>query len=633
LDVIGVRKNYSVTFSKALNIISGEMSTGKTTILKLIDYCFGGSSEPSYPEFLRNARTALLECSVGEETFTLQRHLFEKEHRAVIHFCAISDLASDHKSIEVSSYQRVNEESISSFMLSKIGLSRIPLKEAPTKDASGVDYLSFRDVLWVCYLERTRVAGADLLFENTIPKMLKLRQVVDIIFGVHSDRLAILARDLSETEAEISEREQSEKTLEAFAISQAIPTIEDIDKEKAKLREETTSKKQTLDEIGRRISGSSEIAQDIRNEVLNLRKKLQEIRSRKWDDEQTLRKVIPLRGQYHEDIMKLNFLTEAKRVINPLSLVVCPVCLSPLDTPSNKELCPCCGKPLPLPEADVSIDVSREIRTINRKLGELETYVSELEQRIAHSEREDKTVSLQLKSAGERLDETLRSFLSPYQSQRDELIAAITSNDISVHHLEDWAEIRKNIQSVTEDKIRLRAKQEQIQAQIEEERTKSVTRHDIISSLSNVFLDHLETVKFPKLDENANIDDKLVPFVRGSKYDELSSEGAIDLASICWMTSIFELAMLGQTHHPGFLILDSIQSGIGVGATQDQDFRDVGIVNGLYTLLKRVSELDPNCQLIVVDNHPPTAMHEYQIVYYSGNAKKPPYGFIDNETS
>ncbi len=49
--------------------------------------------------------------------------------------------------------------------------------------------MSFRDVLWLCYLQRTRVAGADLLFEKTFMKEHKLVQVFDVLFNLHSEKL------------------------------------------------------------------------------------------------------------------------------------------------------------------------------------------------------------------------------------------------------------------------------------------------------------------------------------------------------------------------------------------------------------------------------------------------------------
>ena len=72
LRVKGVRKDYFVTFRKGLNIISGEISTGKTSILNLIDYCFGYPNHPQYHELRKNANTALLEIEIGEEIYELK---------------------------------------------------------------------------------------------------------------------------------------------------------------------------------------------------------------------------------------------------------------------------------------------------------------------------------------------------------------------------------------------------------------------------------------------------------------------------------------------------------------------------------------------------------------------------------
>ena len=127
-----------------------------------------------------------------------------------------------------------------------------------------------------------------------------------------------------------------------------------------------------------------------------------------------------------------------------------------------------------------------------------------------------------------------------------------------------------------------------------------------------------------------------VPYVRGLRYNLLSSEGAINLISICWLTSIYTQSVLRSSNHPGFLIIDSVQSGIGMGKQikqEDTEFQDEKIVEGLYLLLKSVSELQDYCQLIVVDNHPPDFMNEDVVVRYSRDPNKFPYGLIDDETA
>jgi len=629
----GVKKDYYVTFKGALNIISGEIATGKTSILDLINYCFGATDCPEYPELTRKATTALLEIEINREVFTVERQLFSKRQKENIHFCRISELQSEHKMIEVSSSQRKDEESISSFVLSKIGLKGIPLKEAPKQDISDVDIMSFRDILWLCYLKRTRVAGADLLFEKTHMKENKLVQVVDVLFDLYSNRSAVLSAELQSVQEEVQDKQRTDKTLLRFADSQGFLTLEQLEEEKKKLLQEIVDKKGRLEEIDDKISGSSELAKGLQNEVLKLRSQLQKNRTEKRGLEKTLQRLLPLRAQYHEDISKLHFLNQAKTIIDPLSLVLCPMCLSPLEKEAEaKELCPLCGKKLQQADSDASVDVTKEIRTIERKLGELGTYIGDLEERIKQNEKEDKQVSEKLALASQKLDDTLRSFVSPYLSEREELVSSISIDQNEIKHKEDLVKVRKNIREITEETIRLQARQKEIERSIAEERRKATSRTELISSLSTTFFNQLQKVQFPKLTD-AYIDEKLVPYVRGLRYNQLSSEGAINLSSICWLTSIFAEAIRRSMHHPGFLILDGVQSGIGIGPRVEKEFQDESIVEGLYALLKEVSELDDECQLIVVDNHPPEYMRDDVRVYYSRNPQKPPYGFIDDETS
>ena len=77
---------------------------------------------------------------------------------------------------------------------------------------------------------------------------------------------------------------------------------------------------------------------------------------------------------------------------------------------------------------------------------------------------------------------------------------------------------------------------------------------------------------------------------------------------------------------------DSIQSGIGIGKISEE-FRDENIIRGIYQLLTYIANLDNNCQLIIIDNHPPMDAYQYVRVRYTGDPKNEPYGLIDNEVS
>jgi len=628
IRVKGTSKDYSVKFSEGLNIIAGEIYTGKSSILDLIDFCLGAKNPPQYPEIIRKGLTSLLEMSINDDTFTIERTLFSTKNKGYIHLCKIQEIKQDHEMIEVSSVQRRDGESISSFVLSKLDLWNVPLKESPTQDSTDIDNMSLRDLMWFCYLNRKRVAGADLLFESNHMKKIKLRQVFDVLFNLYSERLAKLCSEIREVEEKIHSKTQKAKILDEFANAEGIPDIEELEDDKEKLVEEIKTEKKRLREIDNEITGKSDIASELRGKVQGLQRKLQQTRVEKRNLEKTLQRLIPLRGQYAEDIRKLHFLKDARRIIDPLRISKCPVCLSNIRR-NAENACPLCGEVLE--DSSQDIDVAREIHTIERKLRELNNYAEELEENVRKFELEEKRLFTELKHQSNRLDQTLKTFVSPYLSEREELVSIISRNRNEIKHIDGFISVRKNIQKILEEKAKLEIKLHRLEKALEEEREKSIDQKELLESLSNIFKENLKTVKFPKLSE-AYIDDKLVPYIRGREYSDLSSEGAINLASICWITSIAEESLLKETHHPGFLLLDTIQRGIGLGDNvEEEEFRDASIIKGIYKLLDNLTSLDNPCQIIAVDNHPPREVKENIVVNYTRNPDKPPYGFIDDE--
>jgi hypothetical protein len=57
--------------------------------------------------------------------------------------------------------------------------------------------------MWLCYMPNERLDDKNLLFESNFMKRLKLRQVVDVAFGVHDDKAVELGRRVKELETRV----------------------------------------------------------------------------------------------------------------------------------------------------------------------------------------------------------------------------------------------------------------------------------------------------------------------------------------------------------------------------------------------------------------------------------------------
>lgn len=66
LVIEGIDKEYVAEFEEGLNIIWGDMDSGKSSILNFIDYCLGGSNkELLYEEVVKKARIVKLEIDLS----------------------------------------------------------------------------------------------------------------------------------------------------------------------------------------------------------------------------------------------------------------------------------------------------------------------------------------------------------------------------------------------------------------------------------------------------------------------------------------------------------------------------------------------------------------------------------------
>ncbi|MEA2120546.1 ATP-binding protein [Halovibrio sp. HP20-50] len=72
----GVETTYQCKFDRGLNIVWGDMDSGKSSILNIIDYCLGGrGSELDYDEIKNKGRIVYLEADLNGNLTTFERML------------------------------------------------------------------------------------------------------------------------------------------------------------------------------------------------------------------------------------------------------------------------------------------------------------------------------------------------------------------------------------------------------------------------------------------------------------------------------------------------------------------------------------------------------------------------------
>ena len=631
LRLKGIGKDYEYFFLPGLNIIAGPISTGKTSILEFIDYCFGATNHPEHIEIQKKARSVLLESEINGEAFVIERPLFTSERKATIHECSLADISKEHVSRVVLTSQKPGQESISSYLLNKLGLFNIFLREAPTKDASEVDMMSFRDLMYFCFMQYERLDNKELLFESAFLKQLKLQQVFAVVFKIHATELAQLSLQIKTLQSESTRLNGEIKTLVNFLNERKIPGRDKLEENLEILSKSENELEEHLDRITQTLKGESNVAQQLRSQLSQIDDETRRLLVIRRDREKLLKRLLPLRGQYSEDTKKLQFLQEAKIVFDPLVLARCPYCLEIITEKNDEGECSLCGKSIKT-EPTESFDIKKEIRSIETKLKELNEFIQETDRELDETNSSLKEKDRLAQNIQKQLDEAMKRYVSPYISERDAIVGKLNRARQQVQDIETQIDLHKGIEERINSRNKLEENLKVKEAELETERQKVKSREDVINNISNRFNEILKLANFPKL-ENPEINSQLIPFVRGIEYRKIGSSGATTLMSLSWFLSIFESAIELGGSHPGFVLIDGPQKNIGLRASADDpEYRDTKIVDGLYHhIIEKAAEYQNDSQWIIVDNEPPEIAEKFIAVKFTRSRDVPPYGLIYDE--
>lgn len=641
LRLVGIDHNYEVDFLRndevqSLSVITGEISTGKTSILEFVDFCLGSSSHPKHLEIQRRVRSSLLEIELNDEILVIERPVFGDSSYASVHRCALGQLSETHTTEKRPLAPVGSLDSLSSMLLGASDMQGLRLKEAPTQQASSTDPLSFRDLMPLCFLTNQRMDNKNLLLEANFMRALKLRQVIEVVFGVFDGQLAAMQEQLNDVIEERRELEKEIAALDTFLRENAVPDRASLDEERVALLKEFRQGKINLAELDSRMRATTTYAANERHRYGELRQASGHLAARVRDRETLLQRLLPLRGQYAEDDRKLTFFEEAARIFDPLRVQTCPACAQPLDEPVSIEpggTCSLCDKTVPSSES--SIDVTSEQLAVRARLRAIDEYIQEVEDQLLNLKDEYGMALEEESSVQQQLDSLVAQELSPFTAERDTLVRSQEEKIAGVKRVDQQLAWRDGLDRRSMDEGKLKQRISDLRKRIDDVESKQFDRARIVAELSERFHKLLVEFGYPKVEEPEPpfIDDNFVPHVRGNRYAEVGSTGALTLTALAWQLSIFELAVdLGQPH-PGFLMIDSPQKNLmPEDNVAESEFADPAIPRRVWEhLIARAENTAGAAQVIVVDNRPPDSASSYIQQRFSGRTDDPPYGLIFDE--
>jgi len=638
-------------------VIAGAFSTGKSSILEFIAYCLGGRGHPQHPEILRRVRSASLEVELGGQVHVIERAVGEASATAFVRPGRLGETGTAPPERRVIDPPG-DPASLSSFLLSYCGLEGVELREAPTRAESGTDPLSVRDLLWLCYMPNERLDDKNLLFESNYMKRLKLRQVVDVVFGVHDDKAVELGRRVKELEARRGRARMDYDLTKKFLDEQELGARLQVELTRDEAEAAATAAERALAGLDNQTRAASTFAADLRARHREAARRAQQAAALLRDRETQLHRLIPLRAQYAEDITKLTMLAEARMLFDPLLVKVCPACLTALrEAPHISDgYCTLCDSEVSEQPADQAgneqapngdtpaiagssdggmtgarFDVSSELRATKDRLAEITKYTEELDAGLGQLRASCEEANAAEALLAREVDTATNGAVSPFLSQRDDLMRTQQAAAAELERARTAIKMLDGLERRAVTVARLDASLKTLRAELEAS-TAQPDRNEVIHRISDRYAAILATWRYPKFDQ-ALVDTNLTPYMRGTAYNHASSGGRT-LIALAWILAIFEIAWETGSAHPGFLMIDSPQKNLGQGGHRDAEFADSVAVADFYKHLHDwLNGPGHGAQILVVDNAPPPSADDDVVVRFSRRVDQPPYGLIDDEVS
>ena len=622
LTLLGSRKNYVVSFKDGFNLISGPTSTGKTSILEMVDYALGAKSHKSYIEIGNSCSHVELVIDIGNERYQIRRQLFDFNAEVII-----SDWNEEKQKFLFYNRFEVdvpsNPHSLSAFLIEKLGLANLSIRGQT---------FSFRDIYKYCYLKQTEIDNEDILGEKSWEKNFKRKATFQIIYKIYNESIEAYMKALEEKKAEEQELSIRLAGIQDFLKTLNVADTLECSQIEKRLHEEIASLQSDLRKAKADKRIESEESLKLRKAIESLKNEIDSILERKTAQAQYISKLRLLYNQYGCEIQKKKLAIDGYIAFNAYEFLVCPNCLKPLHKTSDLDTCCLCGAEKGTYSNEEVFVLNKEVRSLTRKANQLLKQIEDEDREYDTIVRKESSLKRKLYEAEIELQQLSADYVNPQIAKIEYLNYEIGRKNRELidlqKNLQMFEEVDRYNQLISDKRVAIKG----LSASIKALQKNSVSEDELFAQLSSTFEEVLSAFKYPKL-SNAYIDSKtFLPFVRGRKYDDIGSLAGVSLITIAYF---FSLLLVGKDElfsHPNLLIIDSPRKNLGAQAA-DEEFKDEKIFNAtIRYLYEKAEQYKSQVQVIVVNNgHPTFIPSECVIAEYDSDARGGlPVGLIDD---
>ena len=603
------REPVTIQFGR-FNYLWGPISTGKSTIARLILYCMGRNMTETpalHKEFISASLSlqiedhdVLIKRSKGENSLTV---IFEKKPTELFS-CRIPAKSSSGQT-QIPNKKVINMSDLI-FYLGNLEPPKV--LQSKIKEDTKLIRLSFRDLLWYCYLEQDNMDSSFFYLGSTEDwtRQKKSKEVMNFVLGYYREQVVNLEKIL------VEKREEQKNCRGAAEALREVLHENNID-DTTKILQQKNQLLKNLELIEVKIKKAKiephiknrNIVDSLKQERRYIIQSIVELEEEQDSIQKNIAKQVRVKNELLMTALKFEKTHLASQVFKKLHFHTCPKCGNEVQSAKTEGACLLCKQVFESRPKDMSFN-------------------AELSERAKELEWSIKKSKLELHMLAE-LVRNKRKFLNEIDKKINDLNRANDSKFVQTtsHLLNEKGLLQGKIGTLEQllplpmkaDELdgryhNLVGELSEIKSNLEKARSDAEKNKQHVDKLKIYFLDNLKKARFPAISDNYEVfldTKKFYPHVKSKEEGELDmleffnagSGGKKTLFKTCFALALHRLSHELNHMLPSLLIIDSPMKNIHKAENRE-------IFNGLHNLLHNLSQNElSDTQFIVIGSHEP----------------------------
>ncbi|WP_321816593.1 MULTISPECIES: AAA family ATPase [unclassified Paraburkholderia] len=597
-----------IPFSPSVTFLHGPIGKGKSTVARLIDYCLGGGIERT-PAIQREFVSSELTLTLG------------------VHVCTFERSATDSQSVRVSwenpdgTSESVNApfepeetplvEGVDVFNLSDLifhlcDVSPIKVRRGSRDPDSPLVRLSFRDLMWYCYLDQTHLDSSFFRLEDTF-RGRKSQDAMRFFTGLHSERLnqldSMLIRKLDQQRGKREAVQQIRAFMTQFGWDSGLNLLGEIDD----VRTELSGAEALRNELEATRLAEIHPTDDLRVQLRSLGAQIAEINEALSESEQSIEEQKALRAELITAKIKADRSQQASQILDGVNYHRCPQCGTDV---AHRALppgvcCLCCSDTHGSKEVLPSMELEALRRDLNERIDQIADSIHRRGREIERS-RSELTKKREKKSG---LDLQLQKELARYDSAFVERIRDVERRIATLkereHSLLRLQKMPAAVDELESQAGSLQGEIDNLRSTVAAERARLKAADHKIAAIAAEFKRILLAVSFPGIyeDDYVEIDPRnWNPLIVHDDLEwgfwDTGSGGKKTAFNVCYALAVHSAARATGMPVPSLLIIDSPTKNIS-------DDENPELVRALYDEIYKIAaaQTEQPVQLLLIDSH------------------------------